>query len=638
MTENKEKIKESINRNSSKFLYVGIGASAGGLDALQRFLSNIPKDSGMAFIIVQHMDPTHKSSLVNILSRSTSMEVQEVIDGVQVIPDHVYIIPPNKDMGILNGRLQLIEPIEPHGLRLPINYFFTSLGQDQKDRSVGIVLSGFGADGSLGLKAIKANGGICIAQDPSTAGSDSMPKSAINTGLVDMILSPEEMPKKLFSYKKSSHKILKKILTPEDKTVQSLRKIFILIRNRTGQDFSQYKKSTINRRIGRRMNIHQIEEISQYQRYLQENPNEIDQLYKEFLINVTNFFRDPEAHESLKQNALKKLIQEKNEGDIIRIWIPGCSSGEEVYSIAIIIKEIFEETHLNFEVQIFGTDLDPDSILTARSGQYTNTAADVSPERLKKYFYKKDNIYTIKNELREMVIFSAHNVITDPPFTRLDLISCRNLLIYLETEAQEKVLSNFTYALNQEGILFLGPSENIGDFLDSFTVLNNKWKIFKCIKSDGIAFGNLTRNTISYQKSPAYWDSIFATKDTKTGQELNVTNVAEQNLINIYAPPSVLINNVGDILYIHGHVGDYLEPSPGKAHMNILEMARKSIKLSLSTAIQNATKENKKVVFEHLKIDEYKENTHYINLTVNPLKTPETVKGLLLVSFERTEH
>ncbi len=627
-----------VNKDSSKFLFVGIGASAGGLDAIKNLLSNIPENNGMAFIIVQHMDPTHKSGLVNILSRSTYMEVKEVVDGVQVLPDHVYIIPPNKDMGILNGKLQLMEPTEPHGLRLPINFFFSSLAQDQKDKSVGIILSGFGTDGSLGLKAIKANGGICIAQDPSTAGSDGMPNSAINTGLVDMILSPEEMPNKLLSYKKSSHNILKKILTPEDKTIQSLRKIFILIRNRTGQDFSQYKKSTINRRIGRRMNIHQIEDISQYFRYLQENPNEIDQLYNEFLINVTNFFRDPEAYESLKQNALIKLIQEKNDGDTIRIWIPGCSSGEEVYSIAIIIKEIFEETGLNFNVQIFGTDLDLDAIQTARAGQYTSISADISPKRLRKYFYKKDNSYTIKNELREMVIFSTHNVITDPPFTKLDMITCRNLLIYLETEAQEKVLSNFNYSLNPDGILFLGPSENIGDFLDSFNVIDSKWKIFKCVKSTGFPVGNLKRNPISYQKSPAYWDSIFALKDSKTGQELDVTNVAEQNLINIYAPPSVLINHVGDILYIHGHVGDYLEPSPGKAHMNILEMAKKSIKLSLSTAIQSATKENKKVSFEQVKIDDSKENTHYIKLTVNPLKTPGTVKGLLIVSFEKIDN
>ncbi len=632
---NKIKKIGNVSKDSSKFLIVGIGASAGGLEAIKKLLENIPENNEMAFIIVQHMDPTHKSSLVNILSGYTSMKVMEALDGVQVLPENVYIIPPNKDMGILDGKLQLMDPTQPHGLRLPINYFFKSLAQDQKDKSVGIILSGFGTDGSIGLKAIKANGGICIAQDPSTAGSDGMPNSAINTGLVDMILSPEEMPKKLLSYQKSSHNILKKILTPEDKTIQSLRKIFILIRNRTGQDFSQYKKSTINRRIGRRMNIHQIEDISQYLRYLQENPNEIDQLYKEFLINVTNFFRDPEAYESLKQYSLKKLIEEKNDDDIIRIWVPGCSSGEEVYSIAIIIKEIFKETQLNFEVQLFGTDLDLDSIQIARAGKYSNISEDVSPERLKKYFYKKDNIYTIKNELREMVIFSTHNVITDPPFTRLDLITCRNLLIYLETDAQEKVLSNFNYALKQDGILFLGPSENIGDFLDSFTVLNNKWKIFKCIKSNGIHFRNLNINTISSHKSQKYWDSIFTVNDSKTGQELNVTNVAEENLINIYAPPSVLINSLGDILYIHGRVAEYLEPSPGKAHMNILEMAIKNIKLSLSTAIQSATTKNQRVVFEHIKINDKKENTHQINLIVNPLKRPETVKGLLLVSFER---
>ena len=306
--------KDKINETSSNFLYVGIGASAGGLDALKKFLSNVPENNGMTFIIVQHMDPTHKSGLVNILSHNTSMQVQQVEDGVQAKPENVYIIPPNKELGILDGKLQLMEPTESHGLRMPINYFFTSLAQDQKDRGVGIILSGFGSDGSIGLKTIKANGGICIAQEPSTASSEGMPMSAINTGLVDMVLKPEEMPEKLVTYRKSSRKVLKKILTPEDETVQVLRKIFMLIRNKTGHDFSQYKKSTINRRIGRRMNINQIEEISQYLRYLQENPQEIDQLYKEFLINVTNFFRDPEAFNSLKEGALTDMVKEKRWG------------------------------------------------------------------------------------------------------------------------------------------------------------------------------------------------------------------------------------------------------------------------------------------------------------------------------------
>ena len=630
------KLKNGTNQNSSKFLYIGIGASAGGLDALKKFLSNIPENSGMAFIIVQHMDPTHKSGLVNILSHYTKIKVEEVIDGVQIKPDHVYIIPPNKDMGILDGKLQLMEPIEPHGLRMPINYFLTSLSQDQQDRSVGVILSGFGTDGSIGLKAIKANGGLCIAQDPSTAGSEGMPTSAINTGLVDIILAPEEMPSKLLSYKKSSSKILKKILTPEDKTIQTLRKIFILIRNRTGHDFSQYKKSTVFRRVGRRMNIHQIEEISQYLRYLQENPEEIDLLFKEFLINVTNFFRDPEAFESLKEEALKDLIDEKLDFDTIRVWVPGCSSGEEVYSIAIIIKELLEGTDKKLEVQIFGTDLDSYSIKTARSGTYTNISADVSPERLNKFFYRRDNLYTIKEEIRDMVVFANHNVIKDPPFTKLDLITCRNLLIYLESEAQEKVLSKFNYSLKKDGILFLGPSETIGEFLETFSIVDNKWKIYKRVKSNGLIFDYTKTHSLPYQLSSSkYWDSKFELKDSKPEKADNISVLAEKKLIDIFAPPSALINDLGEIIYIHGRLGKYLEPSQGKARMNILEMAKDNIKLGLSTAIQNAITNNKEVILEGLKIDEEKEG-HSLKLTVKPLSDPAKVKGFLIVSFEES--
>lgn len=630
------KLKKRTNQNSSEFLYVGVGASAGGLDALKKFLSNIPENSGMAFIIVQHMDPTHKSGLVNILSHYTQLKVLEIIDGVQVQADRIYIIPPNKDLGILDGKLQLMEPIEPHGLRMPINYFLSSLSQDQQDRSVGIILSGFGTDGSIGLKAIKANGGICIAQDPSTAGSEGMPTSAINTGLVDIILAPEEMPEKLISYKKSSNKILKKILTPEDKTIQTLRKIFILIRNRTGYDFSQYKKSTVFRRVGRRMNIHQIEEISQYLRYLQENPEEIDLLFKEFLINVTNFFRDPPAFESLKEGALRDLIDEKLDFDTIRVWVPGCSSGEEVYSIAIIIRELLEESDKKLEVQIFGTDLDSHSIKTARSGTYTGISADVSPERLNKFFYRNDNLYTIKDDIRDMVVFANHNVIKDPPFTKLDLISCRNLLIYLESEAQEKVLSKFNYSLKKDGILFLGPSETIGEFLDTFSVVDNKWKIYKHVKSNEFAFNYNKAQSIPYQLSSAkYWDSKFDLKDSKQEKIDNITVLAEKKLIDLYAPPSALINDLGEIQYIHGRLGKYLEPTQGKARMNITEMAKKGIKLGLSSAIQNAVTNNKEVVFEGLKIDEDVDNLS-IKLVVKPLNDPAIVKGFLIVSFEES--
>jgi len=634
MADNIEKKFKDNYSNTSRFLYVGIGASAGGLDALKKFLYNIPENSGSAFIIVQHMDPTHKSGLVNILGNYTDLEVLEIVDGVQVESEHVYVIPPNKDLGILDGKLQLMEPIEPHGLRMPINYFFTSLAEDQGDESVGIILSGFGTDGSIGLKSIKANGGICMAQDPNTAGSEGMPSSAINTGLVDIILAPEEMPETLSSYKKSSSKILKKILTPEDRNIQALRKIFILIRNRTGHDFSQYKKSTVFRRVGRRMNLHQIEDISQYLRYIQENTDELDLLFKEFLINVTNFFRDPEAFESLKDGTLKELISEKSDYETIRVWVPGCSTGEEVYSIAIIIKELLEDAGKKLEVQIFGTDLDSLSINVARSGTYSGVITDISKERLNKYFYKKDNEVTIKDDIRDMVVFANHNVIKDPPFTKLDLISCRNLLIYLETDAQEKVLSKFNYSLKKDGILFLGPSESIGEFIDSFSVIDSKWKIYKRFKSDDSVFDITKSHTIPYNlHSSKYWDSQFGLKDVKPKKVGNITLLAEKKLIDLYAPPSVLINDLGEILFIHGRLGKYLEPSPGRARINIVEMANEEIKLQLNSAIQNAISTNEDIVLENLIVEE---NTNPIKLVVKPLKDPEFINGLLIVSFEES--
>ena len=385
------------------------------------------------------------------------------------------------------------------------------------------------------------------------------------------------------------------------------------------------------------MNIHQIEEMSQYQRYLQETPHEINLLFNDFLITVTHFFRDAEAFESLKQGALNEIIKKKSDSDIIRIWVPGCSTGEEVYSIAILIQELLEETNKKIEVQIFGTDLDENSIKTARSGTYpTIISADINIERLKKFFNKKDNSYTIKNNIREMVIFSNHNVIKDPPFTKLDLISCRNLLIYLENDAQEKVLSNFNYGLKKDGILILGPSESIGEFLDSFSVIDKKWKIFKCNKSNGLALDFLQTHPLTHQQhSSAYRDNQFDIKDSKPEIGLNVTALAEQNLINIYAPPSALIDINGGILYIHGRLGKYLEPSPGKAsQMNIHKMAKEGIKLALSSAIQNAISKNKKVVIENLKIDEKGEKNHLFKLTVNPIMGHGSVKGLLIVSFE----
>ncbi|MEN6330243.1 MAG: chemotaxis protein CheB [Methanobacterium sp.] len=622
---NQEQVK---GKTDDKFPIVAIGASAGGFDALKKFFTVIPPDPGMAFVLVQHLDPTHESTMVDLMSRYTPIKVIQAQDGIMVKPDHLYIIPPNKDMGMMNGFIQLMEPLEPHGLRLPINFFLKHLAQDQKENSIAIIFSGYGSDGTLGIKAIKAAGGMVMAQDPETADSDSMPVSAIQTGLVDFILPPEKMPEKMISYVDSAHQTIKKILTPKEETEQALRKIFMLVRSRTGRDFSYYKENTIYRRIGRRMNVHQIENMSIYLRYLQENPHEIDILFKELLINVTNFFRDGKAFDSLKNN-IREVIIEKSDGDNIRVWVPGCSSGEEVYSLAIIINELLEESGKNLDVQIFGTDIDLDAIGSARSGKYPSIiSADVNPQRLKKFFIKKDNVYIIKNHIREMAVFAPHDVLRDPPFTRLDVLSCRNLLIYLNGEAQQKVLSNFNYALNNGGILFLGPSESVGEFVDAFNALDKKWKIFRCAKNT-----EFVRRFVEVHPIPQSMEFTYTgIKPLKIGPGVNIPLLAEKELLDLYVPPSAIITDYGEILYIHGRLGQYLEPAPGKPKLNIFDMAREGLKFELNSAIESAISKKKEVLVEGLKVKDNGGHV-FVNLIIKPLKLKDT-KGLLIVSFE----
>ena len=633
MDKTNDQLKEEINDKSYKFPIVGIGASAGGFPAIKRFFSKVPQDTGMAFVVVQHLDPTHESTMADLMGRYTPIKVVQAKDGMKVEQDHVYIIPPNKDMGLMNGVIQLMEPSEPHGLRLPINYFLRYLADDQKENAIAIIFSGYGSDGTLGIKAIKAAGGMVMAQDPKTADSDSMPANAIQTGLVDFVLSPEDMPEKMISYVESAHKTIKKILTPKEETEQALRKIFMLVRNRTGRDFSYYKENTIYRRIGRRMNVHQIENIPNYLQYLQDNDHEIDILFKELLINVTNFFRDDKAFDALK-NHLRKLIAQKTDEDDIRVWVPGCSSGEEVYSIAIIISELLEEFARNLDVQIFGTDIDLEAISTARSGLYPSSISDdVSPQRLEKFFVKKDNVYIIKNHIREMAVFAPHDVILDPSFTRLDVISCRNLLIYLNIEAQQKILSNFNYALNKNGILFLGPSESVGEFVDAFNVLDRKWKVFECTKPSELVRRFVELHPLPTQIEPPTLLRSTGMEKIKNGPlAVNVPVIAEKELMNSFVPPSAIITDHGEILYIHGRLGKYLEPSEGKPKLNIFDMAREGLKFELNSAIDSAISNKREVILENLKI---KDNGAYnfINLSVKPLKNV-AAKGLLSISFE----
>lgn len=636
--ETKIKIKEDKtniqNKNweieRQKFPIVGIGASAGGLDALKNFFSYMPPDAGVGFVLVQHLDPTHKSSMVELLSKYTSMEVVQVKDGMEVKPDQVHIIPPNKEMVISKGILHLSTPSEPHGLRMPINVFLKSLAEDQKDNSICIILSGFGADGATGLKAIKSEGGMAMVQDPKTAEADGMPISAINTGLVDFVLSTEDMPDKLIYYVTTSRKILKKIMVPEGKTEVDLQRIFQLIRARTGHDFSNYKESTMYRRIGKRANLHQIDDIKEYARYLERKPDEVDHLFQELLINVTSFFRDPEAFDIIRKQVLPEMMAGKSEGDAIRIWVPGCSSGEEVYSLAMMLRETMEALGKYFEVQMFGTDIDDVAIDIARKGVYPeNIQADVGQDRLKRFFIRKDGEYQVKNEIREMAVFAVHNVLKDPPFAKLDLISCRNLLIYLKSDAQKSLLSIFNYALNIDGILFLGPSESIGESMEHYQVLDKKWKIFKSEKTRALPWRMV--------ESPLMF-SPYAERALKTGtnldvERIDVTNLATKQLLDVYVPPSVIINDLGEIIYIHGRMGKYLEPAPGTARLNLYDMAKDGISFKLRTAVQNATSKKKDVILERLSVKN-NGDTNIINITVKPIKEPEIMRNLLIVSFE----
>ncbi len=467
------------------FPIVGIGASAGGLAAFEAFFSGMPADTdpGMAFVLVQHLAPDHKSILTDLIRRYTRMQVFEVEDGMAVQPNCAYIIPPNRDMAFLNGTLQLLEPAAPRGQRLPIDFFFRSLAQDQHERAIGIVLSGTGSDGTLGVRAIKGEGGMVMAQNPASTEYDGMPRSAIATGLVDYELPPAEMPAQLIAYAAHAFgKPPRPATVPAPKAENALKKIFILLRAQTGHDFSQYKPSTIHRRIERRMAVHQIETMDGYVKYLQQTPAEVDALFRDLLIGVTNFFRDPEAFKALEEQVIPKLFAGKPAGAVIRVWSPGCSTGEEAYSLAILLAERQEAMKQSFKVQVFATDIDSQAIATARAGLYpASIAADLSPERLARFFTAEPDgsAYRIHKGIRDLLVFSEQNVIKDPPFSKLDLISCRNLLIYMGGDLQKKLIPLFHYALNPGGFLFLGTSETVGEFGDLFAALDRKAKLYQ---------------------------------------------------------------------------------------------------------------------------------------------------------------
>jgi two-component system CheB/CheR fusion protein len=621
-----------VRKPQEGFPIVGIGASAGGLEAFEEFFTQMPSDSGLAFVVVPHQSPSHTSLLPGLLQKCTSMPVLEVADGLAVKPNTVYLALAGKNLALLNGTLHVMEPALQDRLPLPIDYFFRSLAEDQKHRAVGIVLSGTGSDGTLGLKAIKGESGMTMAQAPDSAKYAGMPQSAIATGIIDYVCPPAQMPEQILAYIRGPY------LTPmpsgldqESDVGQFLHKVFVLLRDRTGNDFSLYKTNTIRRRIERRMNVHQIEAPKQYLRYLLTNPHELDALFQEILIGVTSFFRDPAAFEVLANQGLPSLLDAKPDGDHVRVWVPGCGTGEEAYSLAILLREYMAQRKVRFQVQVFGTDLDGQAIEFARKALYpAGIANDVTPERLHRFFIKEDGHYRVKKDIRDFVIFAPHNLLADPPFTKLDLLSCRNLLIYLEARTQRRLFPLFHYALKDPGLLFLGSSETIGEFEEGlFETVDRKWKLYR--RKAG------TTDRTSLEGFPVggikvVWDSLAAVDRALPPQAPSIPDLVETMLLEQYAPASVIVNERGEIVYIHGRTGAYLEPAPGQPNLILLNMAREGLRHDLATALHQATTKKKDVVHQDVQV---KTNGTFVSvdLTVKRIEEPEPLRGLYQVTF-----
>lgn len=611
------------------FPVVGMGASAGGLEALEQFLRQVPKGSGAAFVIVQHLDPTHKGMMAELLQRSTQMEVFQVKDRMKVKPNCVYVIPPNKEMSILRGVLHLFEPTAARGLRLPIDAFFRSLAEDRREAGIGIIFSGMGSDGTLGLRAIKERGGLALVQDPASAKFDSMPRSAIDAGLADLVAPAEELPARLIDWLGQAPGNKTKFPL-EEKDQGAVGKVVILLRTKTGHDFSMYKRNTIYRRLERRMGLHQIDRIDRYVRYLQDNPQEVELLFKELLIGVTSFFRDPDSWEQLQKELLPPLLAARPDGANIRAWSAGCSTGEEAYSLAITFHETLEQVGLKgiFTVQIFATDLDPDAIDKARQGFYPlGIAADLTPERLKKFFIREENGYRVGKQIREMVTFAVQNLIMDPPFTRLDLLICRNLLIYLTSELQKKVLPLFHYSLSPGGLLFLGSAETVSAFPHLFQPLNLKARLFRRSES------TLPAEPVSFP--PSFVPALpgLSKESMMPKAEINLQSLADQLLLQQFSPPAVLTNDSGDILYISGRTGRYLEPAAGKANWNIFAMAREGLRFDLGNAFQKAIRQQDPVAIRGLRPGGNKDAEQAVDITIQAVEKPEALRGMVIIVF-----
>ncbi|MHC1730151.1 MAG: chemotaxis protein CheB [Syntrophobacteraceae bacterium] len=608
------------------FPVVAMGASAGGLEALQEFFDKVPKDAGMAFVVIQHVSAQGKSMLGSLLEKHTQMEVVGAQDRMQIKPNRVYLNPPGSDVSLFNGEFLLSEQEKGRGARYPIDHFFRSLAMDLGHKSVCVVFSGTGSDGTLGLRAIKEAGGLTIVQDPEQAKFDGMPRSAIETGLVDLVVRVEDMPRELLGYVSQPYfKAAQEGESDEKLFLDHVQKILLLLRSTTGRDFTHYKQNTIRRRIKRRMAIHKVEDIRDYYRYLRENPEEINRLFKELLILVTKFFRDPKAFEELAGKVIPDILHSRKDDEPVRVWVPACATGEEAVSIAILFEEAGEGFNRRMPLQIFATDLDPEAILRARACEYSEAIeADVSIERLKRFFIKNGHIYRLKTEIRDRLVFAVQNLAGDPPFSNLDLISCRNVLIYMDTSLQKKVLSLFHYTLNQNGYLMLGTSETIGESADLFSAVDIKSKLFKAKKvlSDRSIHETAPQDIAPYR--PAGRRGVDPRKSAR--------EIVERMVLDEYAPACVLVNERLNVLYFQGLTQRYLLTPKGEPSFNLLKIAPEGLRERLPLAFQKVVRSGESLTLKGIEI-KANGNTRLVDVTIRSVENTPGVQTLLLVVF-----
>ena len=622
-------------KTGDDFPVVGLGASAGGIRAFKEFFAHMPPGSGMAYVVILHLSPEHESHLAEVLQVATEMPVTQVEDSVPIEPNHVYVIPPNKSLAMNDGQLSVSEIKRIEERRAPVDIFFRTLAESKHERAVCVVLSGTGADGSMGMKRVKEMGGVCIVQDPQEAEYSDMPRHSMATGLVDYVLPVAEIPRKIIAYKErigQTH-IHVQLQERPDTDDHALRDIFTLLRVRTGHDFANYKRATVLRRIERRINVHELPDLQAYASFMRAHQWEALALLKDLLISVTNFFRDCESFEALERGFIRGLFENKGIGDQVRVWVAGCATGEEAYTIAMLLAEFAESCTGAPTVQVFATDIDEQAIAIAREGFYTEAdVADVSPERLRRFFVKEPNGYRVRRDLRQMVLFAHHNLIKDPPFSHLDLISCRNLLIYLNRSAQERVMQVFNFALNPGGLLFLGTAESVDGSTDLFLVVDKEAHIYQSRVAPMRHVLPVNEMSISQRVADLRRKEEHF-QETRAQERLSYADL-HQRLVEQYAPPSVVVNEEYEVVHLSERAGRYMQVAGGEPSHDLLKMVRPEIRMELRTALYQAVQHRTSVEARNIAV-EFAEGRHLVNLLVRPVfSAGDDGRGFILVIFE----